>query len=604
MSETKSRNRTTFIIIGVVCVLPGSLACLATLLIPSVHTMILSVFDVDIFRGSSEFIGLEAYAQLLEFPGTGKALSFTMLLMVERLVIVCLLPLVLALLVNDFGRAVRIPARLLFTIPLAMFSPIVTYLTWHSIFYRQSDLTNDIPLFRIGSPTGARLQLLTIDALTTFGLACGLGLIIYLLAFRGREGDVPSIKSLWLPVGTTWFVSIAAVVALSLQEIRLPLLTTSGGPIYATATLPLLQLRMSVVQFQFPVGGAIGTPLLIVLGLLGIVVSALIVFGNLQIERVPISKMSGTTETGNENKSVRILAGIALALAGLSALVLFIMWAFPIVSAGVNARLNGGFADLRDENLQLGRAFFLYTLIPALISVFMLQLPITTLTALGIGAMRPLGKRSELLLLLFCPWLFVTITPLMYSFFLQASKIGILNTWPVLILPTLINVPALFVLTLFFKGAAEQWNSKRETGEAPFFKHVVLPALPLIGLIGAGLLLINLQNIEWPMVVMTGRESMPMPLLIFRTSLANYERPEMVNALITRFGRPLAVAFFLIFAAFQVFYLDRLALVTGKRDEAESEIGESVDEVAEPEPEKAPAKTPRKKKKPAEDSSV
>ena len=45
-----------------------------------------------------------------------------------------------------------------------------------------------------------------------------------------------------------------------------------------------------------------------------------------------------------------------------------------------------------------------------------IQLPIAYLGALGIGALRPLGRYSEWLLLPFSPWLFITALPLSVAF--------------------------------------------------------------------------------------------------------------------------------------------------------------------------------------------
>ncbi len=598
-TDSTSRPQRTFVIVGIICILLGTLACLGTLAAPTVHTFILSIFEVNILGRGAEFIGLEAYSRLFEFSGIGGAIGFTLLITIERLLMVSVAPLLLALLVNEFGRAVRIPARLLFTIPLAMFSPIVTLLAWRGMFIPRLGPLGRIEFLGFMDPISARITLLIIDGLTTFGLACGIGLIAHLAALRGEVDEKPAFKKIWRTAGVTWLISILAVIALSLQALTLVQITTGGGPINATTTPAFLQWRLTMQQFQFTAGGAIGTPTLIILGLLGLVSGAAVVFSDLRIVTVPITKSSGLIASEEGKSTGKIVAGIALALIGLAALLVIAIWALPILYTAINARMNGGFAELRSQELSLGRVFFLNTLSPALLRMLLVQLPLTVLTAFGIGAMRPLGKRSDLLLLLFSPWLFVTTGPLMYSFYLQGMRIGILNTWLALIVPMVINVPVLFILTLFFKGAAEQWQKERETQETPFARKVIVPALPLIGLIGAALLLINLQTFDWPLLTVTSRELTPMPLLIQITAAMNVTRPEMINAMLTRFGRPAAVAFFLIFAAFQVFYLDRLALVGGKRDKAEPEIDEPVDKVAESE--EAPVKTPRKKKKPAED---
>ena len=76
------------------------------------------------------------------------------------------------------------------------------------------------------------------------------------------------------------------------------------------------------------------------------------------------------------------------------------------------------------------------------------------LAALGIGGLRPLGRHSEWLLLVFSPWLFVGVAPLSIAGFDNARHLGLLNHFIGLVPPVLLSVPSLLVLTLFCRTRA------------------------------------------------------------------------------------------------------------------------------------------------------
>ncbi len=79
---------------------------------------------------------------------------------------------------------------------------------------------------------------------------------------------------------------------------------------------------------------------------------------------------------------------------------------------------------------------------------------VAALAGFGIGALRPLGRRSELLLLPFAPWLFVGLGPLLphaaNSLYSDAAAGGFAGLIP----PVWLSIPALFLTTLFFRGQA------------------------------------------------------------------------------------------------------------------------------------------------------
>jgi hypothetical protein len=105
---------------------------------------------------------------------------------------------------------------------------------------------------------------------------------------------------------------------------------------------------------------------------------------------------------------------------------------------------------------------------------------VALLGGIGIGAFRPLGAYSELLLLIFAPWLFVGTGPLALAGYERARDMKQLNTFAGLIPPTWLSIPALVVFALLFRGLSQQWRAAGG-GYQRLGGMVALPALPALG---------------------------------------------------------------------------------------------------------------------------
>ena len=108
---------------------PATLIWILTLVLPTLQTILTSRRNTSPLGGDRGSVGWENYSRLVDDPAFGRALGFTLALTLERVLIVALVPLVLALAVNEFGRRLRIPVRMLFTVPLALFAPVSGALT-------------------------------------------------------------------------------------------------------------------------------------------------------------------------------------------------------------------------------------------------------------------------------------------------------------------------------------------------------------------------------------------------------------------------------------------------------------------------------------------
>ncbi|MFC5824462.1 hypothetical protein [Nonomuraea insulae] len=190
------------------------------------------------------------------------------------------------------------------------------------------------------------------------------------------------------------------------------------------------------------------------------------------------------------------------------------------------------------------------TWIPALFGA-LISVGVAYLAALGIGGLRPLGRGSEWLLLAFAPWLFVGPGPLGVVNWQNIRNLGLIDSFPALIPPLLVSVPALFVLTLLCKGLAGRTDRD-------FFGGVFLPSLPMAGILVGAVTLMNAHDLLWPLLVAQNAD-------LFTTPVAQMNQLSSFTASAPDVGAatPLvvvAVALVALVAA-QLLYLDRLAVV-------------------------------------------
>ncbi|MEV5503923.1 hypothetical protein AB0M50_51830 [Nonomuraea fuscirosea] len=191
------------------------------------------------------------------------------------------------------------------------------------------------------------------------------------------------------------------------------------------------------------------------------------------------------------------------------------------------------------------------TWVPALAGA-LVSVGVAYLAALGIGGLRPLGRGSEWLLLAFAPWLFVGPGPLGVANWQNARNLGLIDSFPALVPPLLVSVPALLVLTLLCKGLSE-----RSGGD--FFGGVLLPSLPMAGILAGAVTLVNAHDLSWPLLVAQQADAYTTPVSQV-TRLGSFAggTPDIGAA------TPLlvvAVALAALVAA-QLLYLDRLAVTT------------------------------------------
>jgi hypothetical protein len=219
------------------------------------------------------------------------------------------------------------------------------------------------------------------------------------------------------------------------------------------------------------------------------------------------------------------------------------------------------FGSLPEADLSFMPQSSANSILPMLLTVLFIQLPVAYLGALGISIVKPFGKASEWILLLFSPWLFVTAMPFALAAFQNLRSADLLGSSLALTPPILLSIPMLFILTLFFKGQSHTWQASGNEGTpamSEVFKHWLLPSLPLALFMSVLSLLVAAQEVFASFMVGTSRDQSTITTVI--AQFAGGFNATAVPVVIALFGIPLFLIVFAIFAILQITYLDRLTI--------------------------------------------
>jgi ABC-type sugar transport system permease subunit len=496
----------------------------------SIRTSTLAASGIE--PGEGEPVGLQNYTEIAEqlVPATGFAQS---LIPVPLLAIVVVAPLI-AYAAHRAGRAGRWGTRLALTIPMVCFAPTALAIAWR--------------LEQIGvEPPSWPASVRNVFWVTTFGMVCGLGVTLYLAALRRRDPD----RATW-PAGiATGAIAAIAVIAVVLQTFTYPLVLTAGGPNGQTQT-PVFTIYDHAFRFlQFGASTAAATQVGIMLGLLGLAVALVVILTRMRIEVDLQPEPSTTGPVG-----VRIGAGIAAIFGVLVVLAIARYGLMPWATRLGQVSVEGG---------PSASSVLANTWVPTLLSS-VTGVGIAAVAAFGIGMLRPLGRFSELLLLPFAPWLLVGLGPLSPAMYVAAQEGGLVDTFAGLVPPVLLSVPALFVLTALFRGQERRWHelaAEAAPGQGTGFLRALLPALPMVVLIGLATWLVQAQGILWPLLTAVTPEFATGPLVLWQQLNTIQASPDAV-AIGLPFPLAGVVTFVAIFGVAQVLYLDRVAIRVGR----------------------------------------
>ncbi|MEU1807769.1 sugar ABC transporter permease [Micromonospora aurantiaca (nom. illeg.)] len=522
-------------LIGLALAVPAVIAWVWSYVLPTLSTVTRS-FQADGPRRSGESAGTANYEAAVTSGFVGQV-GFAVLLALIPLAVALLAAPLLAVLADRAGRVTRLVTRGVLALPLAAYAPVAVLLGMRAEGIEDGTLARDLQ-----SP---RLFLTSALAQMTFGLVVAVATTSYLSALRRREpGDRPAPAV--LAVGG---LLTLGVLATALQTYTAPALLTAGGPRGDSATPMFTAVQTTFRTMRLGVGSATSTLLLVLLGLLGLAAAGLIVATRLRIE------FDGWRD--------RPAVGAAESLPGRRPLFAALVAVALLVVAGVTVWAS--LPWLRNSSSGTGRlpaavetsTVLVNTWLPPLLST-LVAVGVAALAGFGIGALRPLGRFSELLLVPFAPWLFVGVGPLAIAGYERTQESGQLGSFLGLVPPVWLSVPALFAFTLLFRGQHPRWRSGGDAG-----RTLLLPALPMLAVTALPTWLAHAQAPLWAMLVSRGPDRMTAPVLVQMLADRRFGAdggPPLGLVL----PLPLLVLFVLLFAALMVGYLERLAIRAGR----------------------------------------
>ncbi|MEU3117781.1 sugar ABC transporter permease [Micromonospora chalcea] len=530
-------NRPARTLIGLALIVPAVIAWVWSYVLPTLSTVARS-FQGDGPRGSGESAGTANYEAALTSGFAGQV-GFAVLLALIPLAVALLAAPLLAVLADRAGRVARLVTRGVLALPLAAYAPVAVYLGRRAEGIEDGTLTQDLQ-----SP---RTFLVSALAQVTFGLVVAVAATLYLSALRRRDPDQRPAPAM-LTVGGLLGLG---VLAAALQTYTAPVILTGGGPRgESTATPVFTAVQTTFRTMRFGVGSATSTLLLVLLGLLGMAAVALILATRLRIE------FDGWRD-GPAVREAESFTGRRPLLVGLTAVALVVVLGVTVWASLPWLRNFSADTGPLPKGVETAN-LFANTWVPPLLST-LVAVTVAALAGFGIGALRPLGRWSELLLVPFAPWLFVGAGPLAIANFERTTEREQLGLFLGLVPPTWLSVPALFAFTLLFRGQHERWRSGGGAG-----RTLLLPALPMLAVTALPTWLAHAQSPLWSMLVGRGPDSLTAPALVqMIAGRAFGAGGELPLGLVLPL--PMLILFVVLFVALMVGYLDRLAVRVGWR---------------------------------------
>jgi ABC-type sugar transport system permease subunit len=531
------------VVIGLLLVLPAFIALIVSYVVPTIWTITTSFQKRNPLQDSGEPVGADNYSAIAESLGSriGYSLAFAAFPLLTFLIAAPLL----AFAAHKSGLVGRWVVRIALAVPMVCIAPVAIAATF--LLETATAGGRESPLTNINT---APFALLGWAWVGTFGLVCGVGVTLFLAALRRRDNQ----GSVWPGLIIVAGLGVIAAPALALQTFVFPYVITRGGPARSTMTSMLDMFEFGFQRLEFGVSAAHSTIVLVILGVLGLLAALLVILTGLRMEFDSVRR-SADDPPGWPNG--RVLAMVLGAI--LLVVVLWFTWngLGPTLSRVISR--SGGETIAITSSTRLAVNTWLPPLISSVTAV-----GLAALAGFAIGALRPLGRHSELLLLLFAPWLFVGIGPLAVAKWNTAQQTELVNTFVGLIPPVAIAIPALFVFTLLFKGQARR-QQELVAGGVPVresYMRTLLPTLPMIVLVGGFSWLFQAQDLTWPLLVASDRDYFngSLTLLMALQQAATADAPVFL-------ALPIAVVLIgaVVLAVAQVLYLDRLAIRAGRR---------------------------------------
>jgi hypothetical protein len=334
-----------------------------------------------------------------------------------------------------------------------------------------------------------------------------------------------------------------------------------GAVSRSTGTPATLLIGVTFLSTDFSGGATVSVLLGVILGLLGLAATLALVFGRVRIDLPDRSADPAATpaQPGSplSNWLALLGAGVVVLLLG------YATWPW------LSALGNGEISMPRPNGLELSVGKILFnTWVPPL-PVAVVGVGLAALAGYGIGALRPLGPRSELLLLPFAPWLFVGIIPLAphaYASMVDRGTSGVIAS---LIPPVWLSIPTLFLTTLFFRGQALRGGSPGGPafpGQPVRRSGWLLRGLPLIAALFVLAWIGYANNYGWQFVASNNPKHMTAIAAMTLSAEGYFHHPDAHLGIGMASLPPLVVLVLAGLIALQLLYLDRFVITADDPD--------------------------------------
>ncbi|MBN1581178.1 MAG: sugar ABC transporter permease, partial [Anaerolineae bacterium] len=255
--ESKSGFSLVRLFVGLVLLAPMLVTCLAGKVVPALYTVVRSVQAYRL-AAQAEFVGLDNYARLFRdsrfLPSVGHTIAFAAI----RLFATAIVPVVLAFALSKLGRRGRILYRVCLTLIVLLFIPISLFQGWRIVLDPHNTALGRT--FSLSDPDRALLVLLILDGLMSCTLGGTLGTMLYMMVFRGAQGDLGrAIK----PLLAVWLIVNLCVVLGAFLIFDLPFVLTSGGPAGSTTTWVFYAHMALLRSMQMGYAAAMAIPLML-----------------------------------------------------------------------------------------------------------------------------------------------------------------------------------------------------------------------------------------------------------------------------------------------------------------------------------------------------
>ncbi|MEV6928780.1 hypothetical protein AB0M46_30405 [Dactylosporangium sp. NPDC051485] len=498
-------------VLGLVLALPALVLLITSYVEPAVWTIRTSFRRFTGIRtlsgGDPPSAGWDNYERAYDQGLAGSFWHVLSLVAIPLLAVLVLAP-ALAWAAHSSGRVVRWAARGALVIPLAAFSPY------------------GIALAAALAERGQRWAYWS----GTFGVFVAVAALVYLAAFRTN-------RSPWPAVIVCAGLSVLGVTAAVLQEFTYGWafrFADQHGP----DTPATMMYERAFITLNFGTAAAIAATVLVPLLLLGALATAVFALTGLRLQWRPDIAGAPSPRRGAARPVAVVLLVLVLAaaLAGL----------WPWLS------------HLGQQGRPDAPSTWVNTWIPPLVST-LVGVSAAALAAFGISGLRPLGRHSEWLLMPFGLFLFVGGMPLVLRAYAAGATAARLDSFAALVPPSRLAIPALFAFALLFRGQAMRREALLQEGRPASWWPVLVPGLPMAGLLCLGTWLVQAQDVLWPLV----------------TSTSNYPTAQLEMVRVLQVGDtehlpygallpiPMLVFFLLAGVAAQLFLADKAALQVG-----------------------------------------